>query len=257
MTHYTNFLDDQTVVRLIREKYLSLSLSRLDVKSARDKLSTAQRLVIAAEREFNEQSILHKELASSFHDLRRDLKTQGIEFKIEDENNGSFKVFLKRTPQSSQSSTSTTPLSEPLKHRPNCSTNFFSSEFDDNCPRCKKIKIIIHLRRRNQKNGSSPEEEQIAFAKANQLMIQYGIKRAEVLDRLFGEIETPQASYKPTSDPAWRNWKTPPPPPPPPPQYASNTVNFSNATPPKGSRMRANYPRGRIRKDANDLDEIG
>ena len=73
-------------------------------------------------------------------------------------------------------------MSMSLTHSPDCSTIFLRSIYDKSCPRCKIINIVIHLRRTN---GFSLVEAANRMSQAAKIGIKYGLKQAELLDRLY------------------------------------------------------------------------
>lgn len=76
-------------------------------------------------------------------------------------------------------------MSTLLTHSSNCSTVFLRSIYDKTCPRCNKISIVIQLQRKTTTNGASLMESMSARNTARNIANQYGLRPAELLDRLY------------------------------------------------------------------------
>lgn len=84
----------------------------------------------------------------------------------------------------------------PLVHSNDCSTVFLRSIYDKACPRCNKISIVIQLQRKTTSNGASLMESMAARDTARVIASKYGLKPAELIDRLYVS-KTNQITVKP------------------------------------------------------------
>jgi hypothetical protein len=79
-------------------------------------------------------------------------------------------------------------------HDLTCNSAWASGQYDTSCLRCKKIKAVVMLRRKNIRQGAAPQEFLAAKAMADRIIAEFALTRGEVYDREFPEAQLPERS---------------------------------------------------------------
>lgn len=74
------------------------------------------------------------------------------------------------------------------QHHPDCDSTVGAMIFDAKCDRCKKINIIIQLKRKNTNNGCSLEEALTASLMVERLIKQYNIPEGDIVDLEYENV---------------------------------------------------------------------